>query len=443
MPIFAPLARLVVAGSLVTALAACDGVGKGQLPVSIEIIRGSSLVDQTNNVAYQCFRDSLAAVVTWSNGTRANYTSSTGLRWDSSDENIVKVSNGDIQLPDDEELAYPAGTILPNATGTATIIATFLDTLVATYEVQVKTVDALTIEPVSQTLALNTAGSVKLTTTVDGEEIDVTQRVLWKFQEADTEDLAVIGVQTGVVAALKEPGVVTAVPRFVEGCSMGEPTATINIRPLESIAIERQFASAPNNELMLNTSDRFSATGHFAGTAETQDLSAQIAFKSSDTEVVFAATRLVSGIKVGTANVTGVYTLKINDDEDDNVVVTSNAVPLTIIDRPLDSIAVTPATATIEAGETQQYNAVGSFTDGVVTTTQDITRHVVWGVSDTALATIGNGVQLDYGVAAALKNEATTAPIEITAKRTIGSGDTAVEKKGTAQLNITAIPETP
>lgn len=444
MPILAPFARLAVAGSLLLALAACDGVGDGSRPERVEIIRTSGLIDATKNISYRCFPDSLQAIVWWTNGSAGNYSSGQGMKWTSDNPSIAKVSDGTLALPDDPTLVYTAGTIVPIGVGTTTIRAVFLDALVASYEVEVKAPTALTLTPQSQVLALATSGGVTLKATVEGEEIDVTQKVLWKLEEEDADDLATIGGGSGVVLAKKAAGVVTAVPQFGEGCPSSLTAGlkgTVNIRQLASISIAREFTSAPNNELMLNTNELFTATGHFAGTTETQDLGALIPFKSSDNEVVFAASRLVTGVKVGTANITGVYTLKVNDTPADDVVVTSNAVPLTVIDRPLASIAVTPATATIEAGKTQQYAAVGSFSDGVTTTAQDITRNVVWSTSDTAAAVIGNGQQIASGLAVAVKNETTTTPIVITAKKTIGTGDTAVEKTGTAQLSITAIPE--
>jgi hypothetical protein len=51
----------------------------------------------------------------------------------------------------------------------------------------------------------------------------------------------------------------------------------------------------------------------------------------------------------------------------------------------LKSIAVTPGTATIPKGLTQQYTATGTYSDA---STADITSSVTWASSDTAVATI-------------------------------------------------------
>jgi hypothetical protein len=60
----------------------------------------------------------------------------------------------------------------------------------------------------------------------------------------------------------------------------------------------------------------------------------------------------------------------------------------------LNSIAVTPAIATIPKGLTQQYTATGTYSDA---STADITSSVTWASSATAVATI-DSVGLATGV---------------------------------------------
>jgi Flp pilus assembly secretin CpaC/tetratricopeptide (TPR) repeat protein len=66
--------------------------------------------------------------------------------------------------------------------------------------------------------------------------------------------------------------------------------------------------------------------------------------------------------------------------------IVSPSVPLTVTSATLKSIAVTPGTASIAPGGTQQFTAIGTFSDG---TTQDITSTVDWTSSNTGVATIG------------------------------------------------------
>jgi len=74
------------------------------------------------------------------------------------------------------------------------------------------------------------------------------------------------------------------------------------------------------------------------------------------------------------------------------------------------SIAVSPATATISVGATQQFTATGTFAVGP---SGDITTHASWSSSDTTIATVSSN-----GLAIAL------AAGTVTITATVGVGDT-------------------
>jgi hypothetical protein len=78
---------------------------------------------------------------------------------------------------------------------------------------------------------------------------------------------------------------------------------------------------------------------------------------------------------------------------------TSNAAMLTVTAAgvTLKSIAVTPASPSIVAGNTQQFTATGTYSDS---STKNITTSVTWKSSNTAFATIGGATGLATGVAA-------------------------------------------
>lgn len=67
--------------------------------------------------------------------------------------------------------------------------------------------------------------------------------------------------------------------------------------------------------------------------------------------------------------------------------VTSNGVPFTVGGAALVSIAVSPSTANIYLGSTQQFQAFATYSDG---TTQEVTAVAVWSSSDTSIATVSN-----------------------------------------------------
>ena len=77
---------------------------------------------------------------------------------------------------------------------------------------------------------------------------------------------------------------------------------------------------------------------------------------------------------------------------------TSSAATLTVSSAAtLQSIAVTPTTPSIAAGATQQFTAIGTYSDN---STKNITTSVTWKSSNTAFATIGAATGLATGVAA-------------------------------------------
>jgi type II secretory pathway component GspD/PulD (secretin) len=73
--------------------------------------------------------------------------------------------------------------------------------------------------------------------------------------------------------------------------------------------------------------------------------------------------------------------------------VVSPGVPLTITNTTIKSIAISPPSSSIAPGGTQQFTAIGTFSDG---STQDVSSTVAWASSNDAVATVGaqNGVAL-------------------------------------------------
>ena len=101
----------------------------------------------------------------------------------------------------------------------------------------------------------------------------------------------------------------------------------------------------------------------------------------------------------------------------------SATVTLTVSPAALASIAVTPATPSIEKGTTQQFVATGTFTDA---TTQDLTKTVTWKSDTTTTATISNAagsIGLATGVGTGSASiSATSGPIVGSTTLTVDDG---------------------
>ena len=138
-----------------------------------------------------------------------------------------------------------------------------------------------------------------------------------------------------------------------------------------------------------------------------QDVTSQVTWSSSATNVAtVSGTGLVSGVSAGTSTITATLGS------------VSRTAVATVTAAQLNSIIVTPATASIATGQTQAFAANGIFSDGSST---DITNSVIWTSSAINFVTI-DPTGLATGVSAG------------TATVTATSGTVS----GTASLTVTA-----
>lgn len=163
------------------------------------------------------------------------------------------------------------------------------------------------------------------------------------------------------------------------GCSSGGGNTGNAKATLVSIAI-----TPTNPSIAKDTTQQFLATGTFSDST-TQNLTATVTWSSSDTtKATIATAGLATGIYVGSSTIRAAS---------GNIFGTAT---LTVTDATLVSIAVSPANPSISTGSTQQFAAIGTFSD---ITTQDITALVTWSSGTTTVATV-NAVGLATGVAA-------------------------------------------
>lgn len=426
--------RLATLLAAAATLSACDvgGIGEGNRLETLEIVRTTALIDRDSSTSYLCFVDKLQLVGTFTDGGQGDY-SSRG-RWTSSDPSVVAVSNGDILIPGSTTLAYASGTIVPKAVTTTPVIITadFVG-LSASYEVEVKKIDtgAFELGATSVKLAPETVYPLTLKAAVDGYELNLTQAATWSFVDADddTDDIATIGVSTGVIAA-KLPATLPAVLRaraeFPE-CQNDAGTAPLRfeadvaIENPTSLTLEREFAAeAP---LIVKTTEALKATASFAD-GGTQDLTGQVKIDSSDDEVIVPgafAPQIVSALKAGTVTLKAIYGGDDdNDDEGDTdpPLVESNTISLAAVEGTLQSFEIAPLNPTITAFGNQQFTALGSFTVAGETLEQPITRHVTWTATTlddkvTAAVAISNSA-VSKGLAVSLQPESDSAKIKAT-----------------------------
>jgi plastocyanin len=152
------------------------------------------------------------------------------------------------------------------------------------------------------------------------------------------------------------------------------------------------------------------ATGTYSD-ASTQDLTGQVLWASSNTA---AATIAAGGL--ATAGGGGATTISATlSGVSGNTTLTVNAT--------LTSIAVTPASPSVDAGGTVQFTATGTYSDA---STQDLTVQVLRASSNTAASTIAAGGLATAGVGGATTISATLSGVSGNTTLTVNATLTSI-----------------
>ncbi len=321
--------------------------------------------------------------------------------------------------------------------GTTTITATYADPITlsltsgtTTLTVTPVTLVSIAITPINASVALGIKQQFKATGIFTaGPPQDLTSSVTWKTvplvstvasisNVAGSNGLATsltVGTTT-ITATDPSTGIISAIP------------ATLAVTPATLLSIA---VTPVNPSIALGTKQQFMATGLFTDLT-TQDLTSFVTWKTTPLVSTVASISnapgsngLATSLTTGTTTITATYTDPIT------LVLTSGSTTLTVTPATLVSIAVTPATAGIGVGDTQQFIATGTYTDA---TTQDLTSSMTWKTTPlvSAIATISNAPGSN-GVATALT---VGGPITITAT----DPTNPLVPPGTAQLTVTNAP---
>jgi hypothetical protein len=158
------------------------------------------------------------------------------------------------------------------------------------------------------------------------------------------------------------------------GSVVGDTIFTVTDATLASIEVSPATPSVANGQ-----AQQFTATGHYTDNT-TLDLTTDVTWGSSDGSVATVSNDPGSN---GLATTTSAGTTTVSATSGS----VSGEATLTVTDATLVSIDVTPTTATVANGQTQQFTATGHYTDN---TTLDLTTEVTWDSSDSLVATLSN-----------------------------------------------------
>ncbi len=198
---------------------------------------------------------------------------------------------------------------------------------------------------------------------------------------------------------------------FLAGCSGGGGGSGGGGNPggSASVVLTSVEVTPGQPSIAHGTTVQFTAIGIYSDLSK-KDVTSTVTWKSSNASIAtINAQGLATSAAVGTTNITAT----LGD--------TSKTVVLTVTPANLLSIKVYPSAASIAKGTSQQFTAMGTFSDS---TTQDLTTQVAWTSTAPAIASIG---------ATGLATSRATGSTTITATLASVPGVT-----GTASLQVTS-----
>ena len=320
----------------------------------------------------------LQAIATMSDGTQQTLNSS--VTWQTSQSAVATVN---VQ-----------GYVTAVGKGTTQVSAAYQGlTGAASITVGPAVLVSLTVSPNQVSLPVGETEQLTATGTFsDGTTQDLTQSVTWISSVPATATVSVTGA-----AVAKAVGSVTI--SASSGALSG--TASIGVTPAVAVAVNVVPATL---SLPLGSSSPLQAVATMSDGSQ-QTLSSSVTWQTSQSALATVnAQGVVTAVGKGTAQVSAIYQG-----------LTGNS-SITIGPAALVSIAVIPNQVSLPLGQTEQFTATGTFTDG---TTQNLTQSATWISSAPATAPVSVGGAAVAKVIGAATISATSGTITGTANLTV------------------------
>jgi len=323
----------------------------------------------------------------FTDGTTQDLT--TQVTWASSATGVATISNA----------AGSQGLASTVAAGMTTISATKGTLSGSTvFTVTAATVTSIAVSPANPSIAAGTTQQFVATGTFsDGSTFNLTQLANWSSDHTDVATISNAAGSQGLATGLTQ-GTTTISAAF--GGTTGSTTLTVTAATLVSIAVTPANPSVPRG-----LTQQFTATGTFTD-GSTQDLTTSVSWSSSNGTVASIANAGAPGL--ATALSPGTTTIRAVQGT------INGSTTMTVTSAVLVSIAVSPSSANIPKSSTQQFTALGTFSD---TSVVNLTTQVTWTSSDPTVVAISNAA-LSQGLATAL----TQGMVTITAAKGAVSG---------------------
>jgi 6-phosphogluconolactonase (cycloisomerase 2 family) len=299
------------------------------------------------------------ATGTYSDGSQQDLTNTA--TWISSLTTVATVSQG---------LATPIHT------GTATITAS-VGSVSGSATLTVLAVLSLSVQPTNLALAQGQTQQLGAAAEYsDGSFHNVTATATWSSSSP-----SIASVNSGLVTAVS-PGTATITASLdAPNFPVGQLRASAAVRVFPPVIAQVALTPA-SASVLVGTGQQFSAVATYTDGSQ-QDVTASALWSSSNTAVAAVSP---SGFAGGTADGTATVTATVNSNTATGGPISGSAT-LTVSGQ-VTSISVTPASASIPLGTTQQFLASGTYSDG---TTANLTA-ATWASSNPAVASASQGL---------------------------------------------------
>jgi len=202
----------------------------------------------------------------------------------------------------------------------------------------------------------------------DGSKQDITEIVEWQ----SNKDIITIS-QDGIVRSSDTTGEIEIIATM--GTMQGTVSTTVTNATLQSIEI-----SPPNQTIPQGVKEKYTATGHYSDGVNDEiimDITSSVNWTVTNTAIANFEDSQKDGYL--TAKSTGTTTIKAERNG------IFKETDITITNKELISIQITPATTSIPIGTELNFTAKGEYSDG---SSLDLTDQVTWSSSATNIATI-------------------------------------------------------
>jgi trimeric autotransporter adhesin len=351
----------------------------------------------------------LKATGTFTDGSAHDLTAS--VTWSSSAPAVATVANA----------PSPSGLVTALDVGSTQIMATLGSVSGSTsLTVSAATLVSIGVTPPNPSLAKGLKTQFTATGMyTDNSTQNLTAAVVWSSSNPTLASLSNATGFEGQATAL-DPGNVTVTAAI--GTIQGTSSLTVTAATLVSMAV-----TPANPSIAAGTSQQFTATGTYTDNT-TQNLTMAVAWISSNPSLA-AISNAAGSNGLATSVAQGSVTISAALGS------VSGSTALNVTPATLASLSVIPANPSTAKGTTQQFAAIGTYTDN---STQDLTGAVSWSSSDTSIASVSNASGSN-GLASTLA----TGSVIVTATMGTVSGSTGLTVTPATLVSIAVTPGTP